>query len=74
VDLLRRGYTLLDVTHERIQAEWYHVATVLERRADEELAATLQVASGSSHLLPALEPSVPRADVAPLAPPHAISA
>jgi alkaline phosphatase D len=74
VDLLRRGYTLLDVTHERIQAEWYHVATVLERRADEELAATLQVASGSSHLLPALEASVPRADVAPLAPPHTISA
>jgi alkaline phosphatase D len=69
VDLLRRGYTLLDVTPERIQAEWYHVATVLERRADEELAATLQVASGSSHLVPAIEPSLPRTDVAPLAPP-----
>jgi alkaline phosphatase D len=69
VDLYRRGYTLIDVTPERIQAEWYHVATIQERRADEELAATLAVTSGTNHWLPATEASAPPADAAPLAPP-----
>jgi alkaline phosphatase D len=72
VDLNRRGYTVLDVTPERVLAEWYHVATITERRADEEFAAALQVASGTNHLTPADGPSAPRADAAPLAPAPAV--
>lgn len=68
VDLYRRGYTLIDITPERIQAEWYHVATLEERRPDEALAATLSVASGSNHWTPLEAASTPPADVAPLAP------
>jgi alkaline phosphatase D len=68
VDLYRRGYTLVDIDAERIQAEWYHVATIQERRADEELAATLTVASGTNHWLPATEASTPVAGAAALAP------
>jgi alkaline phosphatase D len=74
VELFRRGYTLLDITPERVQAEWYHMLTIVERRADEELGATLQVLSGESHLVPAPEPSVARDDAAPLAPPVAVGA
>jgi alkaline phosphatase D len=69
VDLYRRGYTLIDITPERIQAEWYHVVTIQERRADEELAATLTVMSGTNHWVPATQASAPPADPPPLAPP-----
>jgi alkaline phosphatase D len=68
VNLDRHGYTLLDVTPERVQAEWYHVETVALRRADEALTATLQVSSGANHLVPALEASTPPSDAPPLAP------
>ncbi len=68
VELNRRGYALIDVTPERVQAEWYHIATITERRADETLAAMLMVRSHENHLIPALAPSLPRADVALLAP------
>jgi alkaline phosphatase D len=68
IDFVRHGYTLLDVTPERVLAEWYHVATIAERRADEELAVALEVVSGENHLTPASGASEPRADAAPLAP------
>lgn len=68
VNLNRHGYALIDVTPERVQAEWYHVDTILERRGDEVLAHALQVLSGDSHLVPAAEASVPPADAPPLAP------
>jgi alkaline phosphatase D len=68
VNLDRHGYALLDVTPERVQAEWYHIDTVDQRRADEVLAATLQVSSGANHLVPALEASTPPSDAPPLAP------
>jgi alkaline phosphatase D len=68
VDLYRRGYTLIDITPERIQAEWYHVATIQEPSSGEELGATLTVASGTNHWLPATEASAPPAGVAAPAP------
>jgi alkaline phosphatase D len=68
VNLNRHGYALLDVTPERVQAEWYHVDTILERRGDEALAQTLQVLNGENHLVPAAEASLPPADAPPLAP------
>jgi alkaline phosphatase D len=46
----RRGYVLLDVTPERIQAEWHFVRTVDQRDSAEELAAAFQVRSGENRL------------------------
>jgi alkaline phosphatase D len=50
VDLFRRGYLLMDVTAERAQAEWYHVRTITERTADEELGRVLFASSGETRL------------------------
>jgi alkaline phosphatase D len=68
VDLFHRGYGLLDITPQRVQCEWYHVATINERRADETLANALQVRSGTNHLVAAPEPALPIADAPALAP------
>jgi alkaline phosphatase D len=47
------GYTLLDVTRERLQAEWYHVDSVAQRGDTETKAASLVCEHGSSRLSPA---------------------
>jgi alkaline phosphatase D len=67
VNLFRRGYVLVDLTRERAQAEWYHVRTIMEPRAEEELARVLKSDSGASTLTPG-EQSAARTDQAPLAP------
>jgi len=46
----RRGYVLLDLTPERIQAEWYFVRTVDERDTVEELGAAFEVRAGENRL------------------------
>jgi alkaline phosphatase D len=51
-ELTRHGYLLLDVTHERVQAQWYFVGTILERLATEELATEFQVRAGENRLSP----------------------
>lgn len=68
VELNRRGYALLDITPERVQAEWYHVGTIGERSSAESLAATLQVLHGTNHLVYAGAPSTPLVAAPPLAP------
>lgn len=50
VDLHRRGYLTLDVSHERIVAEWHHVRTIVEPGADTELASLVEVRAGDNHL------------------------
>jgi alkaline phosphatase D len=45
-----RGYTLLDVTRDRLQADFYHVANVTERSDRESKAASFVCASGSARL------------------------
>ncbi|MNC94787.1 hypothetical protein D3C83_117370 [compost metagenome] len=47
------GYVVLDITSERILAEWYFVANVRERSADEKKAAAYACERGSSRLAPA---------------------
>ena len=47
------GYTLLDITRDRLQAEWYHVDTVAQRSDKESKAATFVCENGSSRLSPA---------------------
>lgn len=50
VDLDSHGYVVVDVTPERVSAEWWHLDTVLEPSADEELAAAFSVRRGSRRL------------------------
>lgn len=68
VDFFHRGYALLDVTPERVQCEWYHVATIREQRGDETLANALQVKSGGNHLVAAELVTEPAQDAPLLAP------
>jgi len=48
-----RGYILLDVTRDRLQADWFHVATVEKRSDSESKAASFVCERGSSRLSPA---------------------
>lgn len=45
-----RGYVLVDISRERLQADWYHVPGVLERSPREAKAASLVCERGSSRL------------------------
>ena len=47
------GYTLLDITRERIQADWYHVDTVAQRAETENKVASFVCEHDSSRLSPA---------------------
>lgn len=68
VDLVRHGYVLVDVSPERVQAEWYHVSSVLDPSAGEALAASFQVLAGENCLKPGGEASEANAGAAPPAP------
>ena len=48
VDLDSHGYVVVDVTPERVRAEWWQVATVLERTDEERLGAAWEVRRGSA--------------------------
>ncbi len=52
VDTAGHGYLLLDVTEERIEAEWWHVDTLDRRDPGEHLAARWSVAHGDPKLRP----------------------
>ncbi len=67
VELFRRGYLLMDIDRDRIQGEWYHVATITERSTVEDLGQTLRAASGTPRLV-AGSASSARNNPAPVAP------
>jgi len=48
-----RGYVLIDITPQRIQADWYFVPTVLEHTDAETRAVGFVCERGSSRLVPA---------------------
>jgi len=68
VNLVRRGYVLLDVDRERAQAEWYFMLSVQEPLAGEELGAVYRVSRGENHLALADGASPPRVEAPDLAP------
>jgi alkaline phosphatase D len=49
----RRGYVLLDVTADRIEADWYFVPGVADRSDEEAKGASFVCEAGSSRLVPA---------------------
>ncbi|MFP5371970.1 MAG: alkaline phosphatase D family protein [Actinomycetes bacterium] len=59
-DLDAHGYVVVDVTAERVHAEWWHIDTVARPGGGEELAAAWVVRDGDPHLTPASEPLPPR--------------
>jgi alkaline phosphatase D len=63
VDRHEQGYILVDVTHERARAEWYHVSSVREPAALEHLGGAVVTRTGQNHLsvLRSLEPAPSRA-------------
>lgn len=67
VDFYYRGYVLLDITHERLQAEWWVVDNVDSHRYASSCLRALSMASGSHQLQAASALSQPRT-AAPLAP------
>ncbi len=48
-----QGYFIVDVTHERLRAEWYFVSPVRELAALERLGGAVVTLAGLSHLTPA---------------------
>ncbi len=55
VDLIHRGYAILDVTPEHARAEWYFVETLTERRRAESFAKAWQTLRGRNSLREARE-------------------
>lgn len=46
-DLRNHGYVVVDVTPERLRADWWHVGSIRERPAGEHRAASFEVAAGT---------------------------
>ena len=67
VDGRYRGYFVLDLTRERLQADFYAVATVLDRSTKEKFEKGFVSASGANHLVEATTPvpAAPAPDPAP---------
>ena len=68
-ELDSNGWVLLDVTAERVQAEWWFVDTVLQPSQEQRLDTTLQVLRGTSRLVAGGPATQPRDDRAPSAAP-----
>ena len=64
-ELNKRGYVLLDIDHERVQGEFWHVATVDAPSRDETLAAAFVNEAGANRLQPTSSASVARQEIEP---------
>lgn len=56
-DGLFRGYVVLDLNAERVQADWFFVRSIEERKPDEFFAKAFASAAGDPHLLEVASPS-----------------
>ena len=67
VDGRYRGYFVLDLTRERLQADYYAVATVFDRTTEERFVKGFISESGRNHLVEAstAAPAAPAPDPAP---------
>jgi alkaline phosphatase D len=60
-----RGYVVVDVTPERMQADWWFVPTVLERTTSERFAKGMVSEARQPHLVAATEPAPAKASPDP---------
>ena len=63
----QRGYVVLDVTPERVQADWFFIPTVTEHSTAETFGGGWLTEAGTSHLVAASGP-VPPNTAAPAPP------
>ena len=61
----KRGYVLLDLDRERIQGEFWHVATVDVPSRDETMAAAFINEAGANRLQPTASASIARQEIEP---------
>jgi len=66
-ELNKRGYVLLDLDRERIQGEFWHVATVDAPSREETLAAAFINEAGANRLQPTATASAARQEIEPAA-------
>jgi alkaline phosphatase D len=59
VDGRYRGYFIVDLTRERLQADYYGVATILDRTTEERFAKGFVTENGRNHLVEAATPAPP---------------
>ncbi|MBW2456040.1 MAG: alkaline phosphatase D family protein [Deltaproteobacteria bacterium] len=67
-ELVSRGYVVMDIDHDRLQAAYYHMVSIEERGAAEILGGVVETATGSHHLVVVDEAVAPPTDVPPGAP------
>jgi alkaline phosphatase D len=60
IEVTRKGYVLVDLTPERMQAEWYFVVDHKRRIEGETLGAAFRCESGTARLVATKESSVPK--------------
>ncbi|MGQ0743575.1 MAG: alkaline phosphatase D family protein [Acidimicrobiales bacterium] len=56
-DLVERGYLVLDIRPERIQADWWHLSSVASPNGTEHWAGGWVLPAGSGRLTPAVAPA-----------------
>lgn len=62
------GYLLMDITPERVQAEWFYAAVQIPNAPEVPDPVRLQAQVNRQRLSPALSPSLPKPNPPPLAP------
>jgi alkaline phosphatase D len=67
LDPTNRGYVVLDVTAERVQAAWFHVDDVTRVDGHVAFAKAFRVRDGSTRLEEEAAPAAPRPEAPPLA-------
>ncbi len=67
-ELSKRGYVVVDVTHERVQAAWHHFEGVDDPEGVSSFAAAYHVPQGAPELIADEDPAPPPEEVAELAP------
>jgi len=68
VDGRYRGYYVVDVTHERLQADYFAVRTIAERTKDEKFVKGFAAPIGQMHLTEQQSPATPPDNAPALAP------
>ncbi len=64
----QRGYVVLDLSPQRVQAAWFHYDRLDDEAVEQTFAVAFAAESGTGHLVEEAEPEPPPGDVADLAP------
>lgn len=67
IDLMRRGYMLIDATPQRVVGEWWYVDTVASISNVQAFGTAFEVQAGTNRLVPSAQ-TTPRANPPQLAP------